>query len=141
MQEENREAPRSGSADRGCLKVLGFAALGLVLLCVVVGVGGWTVAVRLDVFGDLDDPVTGVTEVAVLDNSFDPEAIEVPVGTTVTWTWEGDNQHNVVGDGFESPVQRTGEFQHTFTDPGTYDYECTLHAGMRGEVVVADDLP
>jgi plastocyanin len=80
--------------------------------------------------------VSGVTEVGVYDNYFDAASISVPVGTTVTWTWQGQNSHNVVGDDFESPVQNEGEFAYTFDKPGTYPYECTLHGGMTGEVIV-----
>jgi plastocyanin len=80
--------------------------------------------------------VTGVTEVGVYDNYFDPASISVPAGTTVTWRWQGQSSHNVVGDGFESPVQTEGEFSHTFDTPGTVPYECTLHGGMTGEVIV-----
>lgn len=83
-------------------------------------------------------PVSGITEVAVHDNLFAPAAIEIPVGTTVTWTWEGERPHNVVGDGFESPVQESGTFERTFETPGIHDYQCTLHGGMRGRVVVAE---
>jgi plastocyanin len=83
-------------------------------------------------------PVANVTAVAVRDNQFAPRAIKVPAGTTVTWEWQGNNQHNVVGDDFKSPVQTDGEFTYTFADPGVYDYECTLHFGMNGEVVVTE---
>lgn len=81
-------------------------------------------------------PVPGVTAVAVRDNIFSPAAIQIEPGQTVTWTWEGDEDHNVVGDSFESPTQSDGTFAHTFAARGTYDYECTLHFFMRGEVVV-----
>ena len=80
--------------------------------------------------------VAGVTEVAVRDNEFAPAAIEVPAGTNVTWRWDGEVDHNVVGDNFESPVQTEGTFSQSFTEPGTYAYECTIHFFMRGEVVV-----
>ena len=88
---------------------------------------------------DPGEPVAGVTEVSVRDNDFAPDAIEVPVGTTVTWHWEGDDPHNVVGDDFESPVQEDGRFTYTFSAPGTHDYRCTLHPSMRGEVVVTGE--
>ena len=116
--------------------VLGAVVLAVVAVLVLVDVAGRALVDSDD--EDLDDPVAGVTEVAVRDNEFGPEAIEVPVGTTVTWRWEGDHPHNVVGDGFESPVQEDGTFAHTFTEAGTYDYRCTLHPGMRGKVVVTD---
>ena len=88
---------------------------------------------------DLSSPVSGVTTVAVDDNVFAPAAIEVPAGATVTWEWRGSADHNVVGDGFESAVQDEGEFGHTFTAPGTYDYRCTLHGGMGGRVMVTEE--
>jgi plastocyanin len=104
----------------------------VVALIAVAGIAALVVRAQLDP----GDPVAGVTEVAVRDNEFAPAAIEVPVGTTVTWRWEGEEEHNVVGDGFESPVQTEGEFAQTFAEPGTYDYRCTLHSGMEGRVVV-----
>lgn len=87
---------------------------------------------------DPGPPVSGVTTVTVDDNFFAPAAIQIPAETTVTWIWEGNNDHNIVGDGFESPVQTQGQFAHTFTTPGTYAYRCTLHGSMRGEVIVAE---
>jgi len=83
-------------------------------------------------------PVTGVAEVAAKDNQFTPPAIEVPAGTTVTWAFEdGFVPHDVTADGFSSgDPQRSGSFTHTFDQPGTYPYRCTLHDGMTGRVVV-----
>ena len=81
------------------------------------------------------DPVA-TTSVAVVDNDFEPIAIEVEPGAEVTWTWEGRAPHNVVGDDFESEVMSEGTFSHTFDTPGTVEYVCTLHNGMRGVVHV-----
>ena len=83
-------------------------------------------------------PVTGVTQVAAKDNRFSPGAIQVPAGTTVTWTFEdGLIPHDVKGDSFSSgEPRRDGSFTHTFDRPGTYPYRCTLHDGMDGRVVV-----
>ena len=83
-------------------------------------------------------PVTGVTQVAAKDNRFSPAAIQVPAGTTVTWTFEdGLIPHDVQADSFSSgEPRRDGSFAHTFDQPGTYPYRCTLHDGMTGRVVV-----
>ena len=83
-------------------------------------------------------PVTGVTQVAAKDNRFSPAAIQVPAGTTVTWTFEdGLIPHDVKADSFSSgEPRRDGSFAHTFDQPGTYPYRCTLHDGMTGRVVV-----
>jgi plastocyanin len=40
------------------------------------------------------------------------------------------------GDGFESKTQSSGIYRHTFDAPGSDDYRCTLHSGMKGRVVV-----
>lgn len=74
--------------------------------------------------------------ISVQDNQFEPEAAEVAAGETVTWTWEGDSDHNVVGDGFQSDVQGEGSFSQRFDRAGTYAYRCTLHSGMEGTVIV-----
>jgi plastocyanin len=83
-------------------------------------------------------PVTGVTEVAAKDNRFTPAAIQVPAGTEVTWRFEdGFVPHDVKADGFSSgEPRRKGTFTHTFAQPGTYAYHCTVHDGMTGRVVV-----
>lgn len=86
---------------------------------------------------DGGDAVAG-TAVEVVDNDFEPGSLQVRVGETVTWTWAGRADHNVVGDGFGSDVQQTGTFTHTFDEPGTYDYACTLHGGMKGSVSVTE---
>jgi plastocyanin len=82
--------------------------------------------------------VTGVTEVAAKDNRFTPAAIQVPAGTEVTWKFEdGFVPHDVKADGFSSgEPRRKGTFTHTFAQPGTYAYHCTVHDGMTGRVVV-----
>jgi len=77
-----------------------------------------------------------VSTIAVRDYAFEPAAVSVGVGKTITWVWEGQATHNVVGDGFESPAQSSGSFRHTFDQPGTYRFACTRHPGMAGEVVV-----
>jgi plastocyanin len=83
-------------------------------------------------------PVTGVTEVAAKDNQFTPPVIQVPAGTTVTWTFKDRFvPHDVTADGWTSgEPQRSGTFAHTFDLPGTYPYRCALHDGMTGRVVV-----
>jgi plastocyanin len=114
------------------------AAAAILLLCI--GTTAWGLWLA-DRHGEPGDPVAGVTEIAVRDNSFSPNSIEIEPGTTVTWTWEGNADHNVYGDGLESPVQKTGTYAYTFEQTGQYDYECTLHPGMKGRVIVDGDAP
>ena len=83
-------------------------------------------------------PAAGVTNVVAKDISFSPAAIEVRAGTEVTWSFQdGQVPHNVHGEGWGSgDPQRSGTFRHTFDQPGTYDYACTVHPRMTGRVVV-----
>jgi plastocyanin len=83
-------------------------------------------------------PVKGVTTVEAKDLKFLPPAIEVAPGTEVTWRFDdGSVPHDVKGDGFASEIQSRGTFSHRFTQAGEFPYKCTLHAGMKGRVVVA----
>jgi plastocyanin len=74
--------------------------------------------------------------VAVRDYEFEPASLTVEAGATVTWVWEGRAPHDVVGQRFESKDQSSGTYRHTFEQPGTYTYECTIHPGMEGTIVV-----
>ena len=77
---------------------------------------------------------------------FDPSHVTVSAGKTVTWTWRGTQEHDVVFEDaptqpVSSPIQATGVHTRTFDTPGTYRYRCTLHStsfteGMVGMVVV-----
>jgi len=81
----------------------------------------------------------GAAEVKIDNFSFTPQAITVPVGTTVTWTNRDDIPHTVVSiDGaFKAKAQDTDEkFSFTFSKPGTYSYFCSLHPKMTGKITV-----
>lgn len=87
------------------------------------------------------DPALAAADavVAVEDNDFGPENVEVGVGDTVGWHWNGHNDHNVVfDDGPASPIQDDGTWTQTFDEPGTYPYVCTLHSSMAGTVTVTN---
>lgn len=82
-----------------------------------------------------------VTTVQVADNSFTPDAITVPVGTTVTWEWQGmTSSHNVTfgaGGPGNIPNRTSGSATLTFSTPGTFNYSCTNHPpNMIGSVTV-----
>jgi plastocyanin len=78
-----------------------------------------------------------VSTVSLKNLKFNPPAIQVPPGTTVTWTFDdGAIPHNVKGDGFASKTMSKGTFTHRFDKAGTFDYRCDLHADMTGRVVV-----
>jgi plastocyanin len=83
----------------------------------------------------------GALTVNVVNNSFDPNAVSVPVNGTVTWQWNsGGVVHNVTfQDGAPgSGDLSSGSFPRLFTAAGTYSYHCTIHTveGMAGTVTV-----
>ena len=86
-----------------------------------------------------DQPSAANAAVKIDNFVFGPQAITVPVGTTVTWTNSDDIPHTAVStDGvFKSKVMDTDEkFSYTFTKAGTYSYYCSVHPNMTGQVVV-----
>src|SRR5688500_13767334 len=76
--------------------------------------------------------------ITVNNNNFTPSCTRVAPGTTVTWTWaSGGTAHNVTfQSGANSGDRTSGDFQRAFPTAGTFDYSCTLHAGMDGEIRV-----
>jgi plastocyanin len=76
-------------------------------------------------------------QVSVKDNVFEPAATTVPLGSTVTWTWQGSQNHNVTfDDGEKSANQATGGYTRVFGKAGAYPYHCTNHGAMTGTVTV-----
>jgi plastocyanin len=76
---------------------------------------------------------------------FAPEAIQVSAGTTVTFRNADNFTHSVkLRDGSEPDhLVKPGEsVQITFAQPGTFNYECSLHPrDMRGTVIVTGTQP
>lgn len=74
---------------------------------------------------------------ATEDFRWSPEVVEIAAGGTVSWRWASAEPHNIAGQGFELHDPTTnGSFSFTFTAPGTYFYNCVVHVGMDGQVVV-----
>jgi len=79
--------------------------------------------------------------VNIVDFAFEPAAVEVPVGATVTWTNSGGAPHTATAnDGaFNSgTLQPGGSFSNTFATAGSFPYFCEIHPQMTGTVTVTD---
>ncbi len=77
--------------------------------------------------------------VFIKDYFFSPKTVTINVGESVKWTNKGKapEGHTATGDSFDSGVLKEGEsYVHKFTKAGSFDYICTLHANMKGTVVV-----
>jgi plastocyanin len=132
------------TAERRPITMALIVAAGVALVAIVV------VAVALAACGSDgssvdDDPIVESTNlenrVSVVDNDFEPRRLRVPVGASVTWSFDGDLPHNVTAeDGeFESDTDTSGEFTWTFDAAGDYAYTCTVHPGMDGEILVGGE--
>ena len=87
--------------------------------------------------GNGGEPGENVVELKSL--KFIPDEITISTGETVSWVWEENVLHNVTskdGDELKSGNEDSGTYEHTFDEAGTYEYTCTLHAGMEGKVEV-----
>ena len=65
--------------------------------------------------------------------------LRIPVGTTVTWVNEDDQQHTAtaVDGSFDSGfIGQNETFSFTFDTPGEYEYFCTPHPWMRAKIIV-----
>ena len=77
-------------------------------------------------------------------NYFTPPNLTVNVGDTVVWTNTDTMQHNVTANdtSFVSGTLQPGAvYSRTFTNSGTYFYNCTFHAGMVGSITVVAATP
>lgn len=85
-----------------------------------------------------EDKAASVT-VKMINFTYSPDPLTVPVGTTVRWVNYDDDQHNVVSDdkSFKSKLlDKNQEYSYTFTKKGTYRYICSIHPKMIGKVTV-----
>ena len=92
-------------------------------------------------------PVTAAEiTVSMQELAYSPAQLTVAAGDTIVWVNDDGYPHDVVsglpgredeGQRFQSPMLDEGErFSHTFTEPGTYDYFCSLHPFMLAQVTV-----
>lgn len=76
------------------------------------------------------------------NGSQNPAVDTIPAGGTLTWTWTGSLRHGVQSLGstsFAGSGIKTagGAYSVTFTEPGTYQYDCAVHGtAMRGTIIV-----
>lgn len=94
--------------------------------------------------------VPGAT--TLTDTAVSPNPIQAKVGQTVVWTNDDSAFHTVTSgligaadagqmfdSGLAGPTALTAKgktFEHTFDTAGEFDYHCTLHPAMTGQIIV-----
>jgi len=83
---------------------------------------------------------TSASVAATNSNLFTPQTVSIATGGTVTWSF-GSVLHNVAFSGSAGAPTNIGNtasssVARTFANAGTFNYDCTLHPGMVGTVLV-----
>jgi len=90
--------------------------------------------------GCTQQPVTPGENTVLIENlAFKPSSLTIENGTTVTWINNDGVDHTVVegNELFSSGTLTNGQnFSYTFTTTGTYNYFCSIHPDMRGNIIV-----
>ena len=111
------------------------------LLCAMMGIlltSPFTVAVR----AQMAHAATAANEgpkVSIANFAFAPEQITIAPGESVTWTNDDGAPHGLeYHDGAPGTdlLLPGASFSRRFDQPGTYDYNCSVHPYMTGRVVV-----
>ena len=79
-----------------------------------------------------------------IDKCYIPSKITVEKGYSVTWINEDSAFHSVTSGLYDEPTDLFDSgymdpyqsFSYVFDTSGTYDYYCTLHPWMEGQVIV-----
>lgn len=100
---------------------------------------GVTATVNAVVTVSAPAPVASSASVAAAGNNvFAPATVTIGLGGSVAWTFTVD--HNVLFSGSggpaDIPTRSTGTVSRQFNSLGTFNYTCSLHAGMNGVVNV-----
>ena len=70
------------------------------------------------------------------ESSFSPGSVTIAVGKTVSWDNDDSLAHTTTSDTWNGTIGPRGSYRRTFSAAGTFNYRCTIHAGMDGTVIV-----
>lgn len=86
---------------------------------------------------------SGQEQVAVdivdIEQAYQPSSATVTAGGEVTWSNVDDIPHTVTaedGTWDSGNLEPGADFSFTAEEPGTYDYVCSIHPSMQGQLVV-----
>jgi YVTN family beta-propeller protein len=83
--------------------------------------------------------IPGQAAISIASFVFAPGAVTIEVGQTVAWMNRDTVPHTVTSDDGKwdsGTLQPGATFSHTFDQPGTYAYHCSIHPFMQATVIV-----
>jgi plastocyanin len=128
-----------------------YLAASLLAILSLVAIGA---SANLSAFAQSDKVQASIVPGAttLTDTAVSPNPIQAKVGQTVVWTNDDSAFHTVTSgligaadagkmfdSGLAGPTALTAKgktFEHTFDTAGEFDYHCTLHPAMTGQVIV-----
>lgn len=126
------------------IRLLGL--LGVIVVLQSCGGGGGTIGIVTPPSPPPSPPGSPGTcpanTICMLSATFDPSQLSVPKGTVVSFTNNSGITHNPVFDAPRSTgvtdigMISSGTVTRTFNESGTWNFHCTIHAGMIGQIVV-----
>ena len=110
-------------------------------LCAMIGIlltSPFTLAVCAQI-AHAATPAKEGAKVSIANFAFAPAEITIAPGESVTWTNDDGAPHGLeYNDGAKGTdlLLPGASFSRRFDQPGTYDYNCSVHPYMTGRVVV-----
>ena len=83
------------------------------------------------------DVQPAVQEIKISGFAFNPAELTIAVGTSVKWVNEDSAPHAITSENFKSSTLSKGDsYSFRFATPGIYDYACSIHSSMKGQIIV-----
>lgn len=113
----------------------------VIIIVAVLAVGGYLIIKKgynKPSSSSSSDTLVSTNSVGIHNFSFDPASITVKAGTAITFTNNDGTNHTVTADNgkFDQSVTPGQTITITISDPGTYDYHCSIHLEMKGKIIV-----
>ena len=87
-------------------------------------------------------PTPAPVSISIQNFKFNPDHITVKKRTTVTWANNDGAPHTITADQGTGPASGTlnsgDTYSYTFNAAGTFDYHCSIHPSMHGNVTVVE---
>ncbi|MDE1853861.1 MAG: cupredoxin family copper-binding protein [Thaumarchaeota archaeon] len=133
--------PQGPSRQISRSSLLALVAVGVIIGGLIVGSIAGGVESRLLAFSSNSGDVTIVMGASSQSNPnfYLPANFTAKVGQSVTWVNRDASAHTVTSTSgvFDSGIIASGAtYSFTFTEPGTYQYYCTIHPWMKGTITV-----